>query len=323
MQPSAYEVNRTRTLKAPVDVVYSNVSDYKNWEEWGPWKEEDPSMTFTYDEKTKGVGASYSWSGAQGNGTMKMAEVVQNQSIVNDMTFEGMGSSQGLWEFKEVEGGTEVTWGMKTDESPFMMKVFSAMSGGWDNMMGPMFDRGLEKLDSITQIQAEEYQNAMSAWSLGEIIKKPMKAQKFIGYHHTGNINDHEGMQAIYMESRPKAGTYAAEKGLQDGDYVPSTIINKTDMQSGEVDFLVGLFLEKDLAPADGMQAVNFPAGEVVMVPKFGNYGTGEMEAHEAIEKFMTENKLTLNGRIYEMYVNDPTTVKPNEIQTDIYYPVK
>ncbi|MGI9552089.1 MAG: SRPBCC family protein, partial [Aurantibacter sp.] len=298
-------------------------SDYKNWEAWLPWKEQDPTMKISYDEQTKGVGASYSWESEQGPGSSKMTAAVTNESITSALDFGEMGTSLGLWKFKEVDGGTELTWGMKTEETPFMMKVFSAMSGGYDNMIGPMFERGLEKLDSITQIQAEEYKKAMSAWSLGDIVKKPMEAQKFIGYHHTGNINDHEGLEAIYMESMPKAGTYAAEKGLQYGEYVPSAIFNKTDMESGEVDFLVGLFLKKDLAPAEGMQAVTFPAGDVVMVPKFGNYGTGDMEAHAAIDKFMTENNLTVNGRIYEMYMNDPTTVQPNEIQTDIYYPVK
>lgn len=323
LQPGAYEVNRTRTLKAPVEVVYSSVSDYKNWEAWGPWKEEDPSMTFSYDEKTKGVGASYGWSGAESNGRMEMVEAVQNEAITNEMTFEGMGTSKGLWKFNVVDGGTEVTWGMKTDESPYMMKVFSAMSGGWDNMMGPMFERGLEKLDSITQIQAEEYKTAMSSWTMGDIVKKKIDAQKFIGYAHTGKMADHEGMQKIFMESMPKAGTYAAEKGLQYDEYMPGAIFNKWDEATGEADFIVGLFLKKDLSPAEGMKSVSLPAGDVVMVSKYGNYGTGDMEVHAVIEKYISENGLTASIPIYEMYVNDPTTVQPNEIQTDIYYPLK
>lgn len=323
MQPGAYEVNRTKVLKAPIDVVYGNVSDYKNWEEWGPWKEEDPSMTFAYDGQTKGVGATYSWSGAQGDGKMEMVEAVQNESITNEMTFDGMGTSKGLWKFKPVDEGTEVTWGMKTDESPFIMKAMSAMSGGWDNLMGPMFEKGLENLDRVTQKQAEEYKEAMSAWSLGDVAKKSLETQTFIGFPHAANMNDYEGIQKIYMESMPKAGTYASESGLKYEEYTPGAIFTKTDMATGDMEFLVGLFLKKELAPADGMQTVSMPAGDVVMIPKYGNYGTGDMEAHVAIEKFMTENTLSLNGHVYEMYVNDPTAVKPSEIQTDIYYPVK
>lgn len=94
-------------------------------------------------------------------------------------------------------------------------------------------------------------------------------------------------------------------------------------MATGNMEFLVGVFLKKELAAAEGMQAISMPARDVVMIPKFGNYGTGDMEAHMAIEKFMAANELAVNGHIYEMYVNDPTSVEPSEIQTDIYYPVK
>lgn len=121
----------------------------------------------------------------------------------------------------------------------------------------------------------------------------------------------------------PKVGTYASESGLKYEEYTPGAIFTKTDMATGDMEFLVGLFLKKELAPAEGMQTVSFPAGAVVMVSKYGNYGTGSTEAHAAIEKFMTENALAVNGHNYEMYVNDPTMVKPSEIQTDIYYPVK
>jgi len=319
MQPDAFEIKRTRVVNAPVEVVYNNVSDFKNWEAWLPWKEEDPGMVLTYSEQTQGEGASYSWSAADGDGSMKMVEAKPNEAIVNEITFEGMSPSQGLWTFKPVENGTEVTWGMKAEESPYIMKLVSVVSGGYENMMAPMFDRGLEKLDSIVQIQAKDYKPA-SEWSMGEITKKPMDAQTFIGYPH---VSDTEEAMQLFQESMPKAGMYATQKGLAPDEYMPSAIYNNWDMETGEVDFIIGLFLKKDLAPAEGMKQVSLPKGEVVMVSKFGNYGVGDEQAHMAIAEFMKENNLTVAGPVYEMYVNDPTEVKENEIQTDIYYPVK
>ena len=322
MQPDAYEVNRTRVLKAPVNVVYDNVSDYKNWEDWGPWKEEDPSMTFAYGDQTKGEGATYSWSGKDGNGSMKMLKATPNEAIANELTFEGMDPAESYWNFKPVENGTEVTWGMKVAKSPFIMKVFSAVSGGYDNMMGPMFDRGLEKLDSITQIRAAEVEKISNAFTLGPVSKKSMDAQHFIGYPHKANMQEAD-ITKIFMESMPKAGKYAAEKGWDPKSYIPSAIFNKWDYETGEVDFLVGLILDKKVDLAEGMEHVKLPKGDIVMISKYGNYGSGDEKAHLAIDKFLKENNLTINGPVYEMYVNDPTLVKPNEIQTDIYYPVK
>jgi len=319
LQPNAFEIQRTRVVKVPVEVVYDNVSDYKNWEGWLPWKEEDPDMILTYSEQTKGEGAAYSWSAVDGDGSMKMVKATPNEAIVNEITFEGMSPSQGLWSFKPVENGTEVTWGMKSEESPFMMKLVSVLSGGYDNMMGPMFDRGLEKLDSIVQIQAKDYFPA-AAWTMGEITKKSIAAQTFIGYPHVSNTE--EAMQ-LFQESMPKAGMYAAKSGLQPDEYMPSAIYNNWDMETGEVDFLIGLFLHKDLPPAEGMTKITLAKGDVVMVSKFGNYGIGDEQAHMAIAQFMEENNLTPAGPVYEKYVNDPTLVKEKEIQTDIYYPVK
>ena len=105
IQPSAYEISRTKTLKAPVEVVYNNVSDFKNWEEWLPWKEQDPTMKINYDAQTKGVGASYSWESEQGPGSMKMVETVPNESIANELDFGEMGSSKSTWKFNPVDGG--------------------------------------------------------------------------------------------------------------------------------------------------------------------------------------------------------------------------
>jgi effector-binding domain-containing protein len=124
------------------------------------------------------------------------------------------------------------------------------------------------------------------------------------------------------MESLPKAGEYAMENGLEYGDFVPGAIFNRWDEEKGETDFLVGIFLKKNLKAGEGMKAVTIPRGNKVSISKFGNYGTGDDEAHDAINVYIQENNLTESGPVYEMYVNDPTTVQPNEIQTDIYYPV-
>ncbi|MFD0861161.1 GyrI-like domain-containing protein [Sungkyunkwania multivorans] len=321
-QPSEYEVSRTRTLEAPVEVVYNNVSDYKNWEAWGPWLEQDPSMTFSYGDQTKGTGASYSWSGKDGNGSMKMVEAKENAAIKNEMTFEGFGSSEGFWKFEPKDGGTEVTWGIKSENTPYIFKIFSAISGGYDAMMGPMFERGLEKLDSVTQIQAKEYA-AMKAFKLGDISKKTQDAQKFIGIAHKTKI-DHAEMTKAFEESLPKAGKYVAEAGLNYGDdYMPGAIFTSWNEETGESEFMIGVFLYKDLVPGKGMQKMDMPAGEVVTISKYGNYGNGDQEAHMAIEKYLKENNLVPTGVVYEMYVNDPASVKPIEIQTDVYYPLK
>ena len=56
-----YEVSRTRIINAPIEVVYDNVNDYKNWPSWSPWLERDTLAELNYSDITFGKNASYSW----------------------------------------------------------------------------------------------------------------------------------------------------------------------------------------------------------------------------------------------------------------------
>ena len=73
-----YEVEESKVIKAPVSLVFDKVNEYKTWEKWGPWKQEDPTMVFNYPEKTSGEGASYSWNGEESDGSMRTTSVIPN-----------------------------------------------------------------------------------------------------------------------------------------------------------------------------------------------------------------------------------------------------
>ena len=62
-QDGTYQIESSREINAPKEVVYEIVQDLKTWEDWGPWKKEDPTMVFSYRDKTVGEGASYNWQG--------------------------------------------------------------------------------------------------------------------------------------------------------------------------------------------------------------------------------------------------------------------
>ncbi len=60
VQPNDFSVSRTRTIQAPASLIYNEVIDFKNWEDWNAWTEEKPEMTINYPEQTKGIDGSYS-----------------------------------------------------------------------------------------------------------------------------------------------------------------------------------------------------------------------------------------------------------------------
>jgi uncharacterized protein YndB with AHSA1/START domain len=141
-----YDIKRSRTIKVPVEVIFEEINDFKNWKNWGPWIEMDSTIIATYPEITNGVGASYSWTGKEGTGSMKTISVIPNKEIIQQIDFGSGSTPEVYWEFNEIENGTEVTWGMRGKNS-FSEKLYWLFNDGIEKNMNPMYDRGLELLD--------------------------------------------------------------------------------------------------------------------------------------------------------------------------------
>ena len=148
-----YDIKRTRIINAPVEVVFETVNDYKTWEHWGPWIEIDSTIVYSFPENTVGVGATYSWKGTSGDGSMENLAVVLNESIDDVIHFEGQGDANGYWRFVKINDGVEVTWGMK-GAMPFMARF---MAPKMEAQIGPMFERGLEMLETYIQKKMKEF----------------------------------------------------------------------------------------------------------------------------------------------------------------------
>jgi len=321
VQPNKYEVKRTKVIHAPAKIIFNHINDLKKWENWGPWHDADSTIVTTYSENTIGVGATSSWTSKDGPGNMKIVNTVPNQTIDLSLQFGEYEPTDIHWILEEAEKETKVTWIMKSDNTPFLFKIFGALSGGMDNMLGPMEEQGLENLAKVVDTQIK---NMPKAFTLGEVEEVTLPSQTFIGYlQKTSTDMSPEEMSKLFMEFMPKAGMYIADK-LTPEAYIPGTFYTKWDEETKEAEFYIGLLLKTETAPAEGMTKIEIPEGKALKIAKFGNYGKGDYEAHTALAKHMQENNIEMNGTsVWELYVNDPTTVKPEEIQTDIYYPIK
>jgi len=147
-----FDIKQTRTLKVPVDVVFNNINDYKNWEHWGPWNELDSTIVASYPKITSGVGASYTWTGKEGLGSLKTISLIPNKEIIQEIDFGSDSKSEVYWEFSKVKDSTKVTWGMRGKKT-FSEKIYSLTNRGIEKNMTPMFQRGLELLEQ--QLQKE------------------------------------------------------------------------------------------------------------------------------------------------------------------------
>lgn len=312
MQSSSYDVKRSKIINEPITKIFNTVNDLKTWEKWGPWHDEDSTIVVSYGDKTIGVGANDRWTSKDGPGAMRTLEVVPNTFIKQELTFGDNEPSEILWDFKEVEEGTKVTWKMKDDKAPFVFKIFSAMNGGWDNMLGPMLVKGLDNLDKVVK-------KIPAKFRLSDVKTVDTQEQLFIGYQYQMKI-DHNAMLKAFKEAMPKANAYAVKKGLEVGDYTPAALYHKWNEKTGETIFHIGLMLYKDIVEDKGMDKLKVVGGKYAMISKCGDYGEGDYEAHTAIGSYLLANNCKTKFPLYELYVNESSAVKPEDIQTDIYY---
>lgn len=64
---SHFKVTRERQINAPASLVYNQIADLKNWNNWAPWKEKDSLMRFEFSESTNKEGDYFRFTDLDGN----------------------------------------------------------------------------------------------------------------------------------------------------------------------------------------------------------------------------------------------------------------
>lgn len=310
-----YHVTRSKVIKAPVGVVFGEVNDFKKWPAWSPWIEQEKTATLTYEDKTAGEGAGYAWKGEIiGEGSMKTAYVKDNDSIFQKIKFTAPWESESdvYWTFKPVEGGTEVTWGMK-GEMPFMARP---MAAGMDEEIGPDYERGLFKLDSIITTNMAEYSvkvdTAMVTHSGGYYLYNTASCK----------IDD---LGAKMQEMMPKVMEFATKNKVSQSG-APFTLIHKYDVDNNAVIFSSGLpTTDRVIVENSDILTGMLQPFKAVKTTLKGDY-VNLQEAWETTMKYITDNKIEVIESLpsLEVYqVSMATNSNPAEWVTEIYVPVK
>jgi effector-binding domain-containing protein len=202
-QKSDFNVERSKFINSPKPSVYNYVNEYKNWEDFGSWTLEDPQIKILYPQKTIGKGASYSWQGKEGEGQMHTLFVKENDSISQKMNYNGT-SATVSWTFKDTIGGTKVIW-RSNGKMSFMFKVYAALNGGVDRVIGTMYENSLANLDKALDYEI----NTFSIKVIG-LVKKPQSF--YLRQTFTSEITKINKNFKIVI---PKIETFCKENNVQ------------------------------------------------------------------------------------------------------------
>lgn len=94
------------------------------------------------------------------------------------------------------------------------------------------------------------------------------------------------------------------------------------NMDMNNLDIEIGFPVSKKVSGKGNIQPSEIPAGEQVSCFFKGSYEDMKTP-YEEINKWLTQNGYVSLGTSYEFYLNDPSQVPPNELETLIMFPVK
>jgi len=317
VQPSEFNVTRTRTINAPAQVIYNKVNDYKNWALWSSWVEKDPDIEITLPKLTTGEGASYSWKDKDGIGTMKTIETNTNKSIEQEMQIAGYPKSDVSWKFKpNPDGSTDVTWSIKGKDLPFHFKAYNTLMVSMDKQIGPDYERSLEKLDSLVILDMKKY----------SIIVDKKTTEHSGGYYiYNTAATTLKDFKAKMVTMLPEVTAYAQKNNITMAG-APYVLYHKYDTANNAVMFSCcvpttarvittgGTILTGQLAP--------FKAVKTTLIGDYSNLEEAWEKAKKAIKDSGLEK--VENGTTLEAYLNTPTnTPNPANLKTQIYIAVK
>ena len=111
---------------------------------------------------------------------------------------------------------------------------------------------------------------------------------------------------------------FAGQNGIQPQSMPISVYI---DMPAdGQMTFRGGIFVsEADAAKAEGdVKAGVIPAGEAVTTTHVGSYASLNV-SHQALWSHIEQAGLTPSMPVWEVYVDDPTTLPEDQVKTEIF----
>lgn len=312
VQPNDFSITRTRTIAAPSQVIYNHVIDFKSWESWSTWAENNQETKIDLSDSIVGIGSSYSWEDSEGKGSIKTTEVIPLQSIDQIIQFNEFAPAQMHWEFKQnTAKETEVSWTISSDNLSFYEKGYVLINGGHDKIITPIFEQSLEKLNG-------EVLAAMEVYS----IKVDGIAQHGGGFYiYSTTSSKISDIQTTIGKVMPHVKSYTLKNNIAMAG-APFIIYHKWDEPNNAVMFSCAIPTTTQITTTQSDiltgQLEPFKAIKTTLKGNTRNLKEAWDASHSYISQFNMQ--ATEMGPMLEVYLTEPSQ-KPNPANwiTEIY----
>ncbi len=149
---STFRVKRSRQMNVPQNLVYQQIADLKNWENWSPWKEKDTSMVFDFSESTNKEGDYFRFQDENGQYPKLTNLTLSPDSLIVQSLTTADQVQELKWHITPKDKGVEVTWEI-SGELPLLQRIYAKQM---DDMIGPLMTRGLERIEEAAYRDMEK-----------------------------------------------------------------------------------------------------------------------------------------------------------------------
>lgn len=311
--PSTYKVERSKTMNASPAIVYSQISNLKNWNSWTAWARMDSAMTHSYEGTDGAVGSIMRWKSEEmGEGNVEITELVPNEKVGYKLTFVDWGSvSTGVFTIVDSAGASNVNWTNEGDV-PFLMRTMCLFMGGMDAMMGPDFEKGLNNLTEITEAMPP-----LMEFPFYEVKEIQFGDVAYIGIEFDTLIAAVDSI--LFGMAYGQLGEYVAINKIEVMG-APVCITKSWDEVAGRCNLIPAFPVRLGTKVKDPRFVLTeFKNPKALVLDYYGDY-MEIYKAHMFYDQYLTENSLKSSVCIEE-YITDPMTVSTyDSVLTKVFY---
>jgi effector-binding domain-containing protein len=314
--PTDYRVERSIKIKATPAVVYEQTTKFSNWAAWSPWAAADPEAKYSIKNEEQAVGSEMGWDGEiSGKGFMTISDLEPSEKMVYKLTFiePWEMSSIGGFNYTQEDGMVNLVWYDEGD-IPFTQRPMMLFMD-LEEMMGPMFEEGLQNIKDICE-------NMKTEPSI-EISEETVESKSILYIAESSSLMP----DAIGAKMGAAYGEIMALMGIARLDMAsaPIAITKKYSLMDMSCEFDAAIpvkNLPEDLILDGRIEKGETYEGKTLKTVHLGSY-IKLKATYDGMLAYIEANGYERNGNSWEEYVDDPGEVEETVRRTFIYFPIK
>jgi hypothetical protein len=323
-----YKVERSIVIHAPRAIVWNQISNWKQFNNWNPWYALDSSARYQFAGTDGATGSSVSWKGNAeiGTGSLRTWRQETMKSVDAELEFVEPWQNKAdiTLTMDGPDGQVEVSWIMRGRQT-LIERSFFLFMGGMESKIGPDFEGGLEALKQVCERgkaannEQGQGQSAPVANELGvPIYERTLPARRYVGIRNVvtaAQLADGNFMQQSVLNLMAAiAGSRMSVKG--------SVFVfhYMNDVTSGMMDVAVCIPVDADKEiKSPGVQVFNLPERRVLIAEQQG-WLSAESAARRALRDYVAKKKIQTESFTLEELLFDPLNLEdPAAIKTRQY----